>query len=119
MSADYQSSGSDGRRELGFATVAEAKRELLEWGVRADAELHSQVTTSLSSAKQGVKSLIPWATLGITGIGLLMRLLRGRGAASEKPKQRSKGSLLGTVFRGAIDAWPIVSMLMQSRKPRG
>jgi hypothetical protein len=100
------------------ATVAEAKRDLLEWGVRADAELHEQVTTSLSAVKQGAKGLIPWATLGATGIGLLMRLVRGRGGGSGKAKPKSKGSLLGMVLRGAMDVWPIVSVMMQSRKGR-
>lgn len=102
------------------ATVAEAKRDLLEWGVRADTELHEQVTSSLSAVKRGAKGLIPWATLGATGIGLLMRVMRGRGGTrAGKPKQKSKGSLLGMVLRGAIDLWPIVSVMMQSRKPRG
>ncbi len=99
-------------------SVTDAKRDLLEWGVCADAELHAQVTTSLSAVKQGAKGLIPWAAAGATGIGLLLRLVRGRGAGGERPKQKAKGSLLGMVLRGAIDVWPIVSVMMQSRKGR-
>ena len=99
-------------------SVADAKRDLLEWGVCADAELHAQVTTSLSAVKQGAKGLIPWAAAGATGIGLLLRLVRGRAPGDENPKQKVKRSLLGMMLRGAIEVWPIVSVMMQSRKGR-
>ena len=91
-------------------SVEDAKRDLLEWGVRADVELQQQATASLAAVTANAKSLLPWAAIGATGIGLLLPLL-GRGR-----KARPKGSILGTVIRGAIGAWPIVSEMLRSRK---
>jgi hypothetical protein len=83
----------------------------MAWGVRADEELHAQVAASIASAKSSAKALIPWATLGATGISVLLRLVRGGGT---KTKRRS--SVLGTAIRGAIELWPIVSAMMQTRR---
>ena len=97
------------------ASVDEAKRDLLEWGVRADAELHEQVASSFSAVKSGAKGLLPWAAAGATGIGLLLRLIGVGGGGKRTP---TKGSLLGSVIRGAVSVWPIVSVMMRSGKPR-
>ncbi len=103
------SSGSHEQRQA-IASVEDAKRDLLDWGVRADVELQQQATASLAAVTASAKSLLPWAAIGATGIGLLIPLL-GRGR-----KARPKGSFLGTVIRGAIGAWPIVSEMLRSRK---
>ncbi len=94
-------------------SVHDAKRELLEWSVLADAELHASLTASMASAKQSAQRAIPWAAAGVAGIGLVLRLLGG-GRAREK-----RGSMIGTVVRLGINLWPVWSGLLKRRDRAG
>jgi hypothetical protein len=101
-------SRGDGRGEK--QTADEAKRELLEWSIRADEELHAQVTASLVAMKQSATRALPWAAAGAAGIGLLVRLIGGGG----KPREK-RSSATGTLVRLAIDLWPVWSSLFKRR----
>lgn len=106
--------------------VAEAKRQLLDWGVSADADLKQQLTDLREALAGRARKATPWGVAMAAGAGLLGAMLlrkgkRRRGADGQqdtRDDRRGSGLPIGQIIGLVRLLAPIVMPIFIKRQKR-
>ncbi|MBY0312962.1 MAG: hypothetical protein K2W85_12900 [Phycisphaerales bacterium] len=103
--------------------VAEAKRQLLDWGVSADAELKQQLADLREAVVGRARKARPWGVAMAAGAGLIGAMLlrkgkrrRGDGPRDSRDERGGRGLPIGQIIGIARVLAPIVLPMILKRR---